>query len=326
MTMYSFEALPNLVQHTAILAIVIIVKLIIAKFSGNLSATHGMQYFQFYCQRLSDKVNKSTNSDHQQKIAGLIALLITLAPLIVILWLFEEFVAIEQLWQVLLLYMALGHFNLSSLSNKISRALTNNDKQTAKSLLQENCLRDTRQLSAMGLSKATIEMQLIKHIQLHIVVSFCYLLIGPIAALAYRLVLEMHYSWNTKVAKFFYFGQASNFLMQLITWLPTRVYYTTYLLTTIGHNFFHFWRVTRQSFFQLTPNLLVELHALNLNIQLGGVAMYNQQKLRRLGFNTSGNQPLVTDINNSSKQLLIVDIALVILLIMFTYISVLFTR
>lgn len=331
MTMIDLSTLPTIIQSIAILVVVVLVKLIIVRLSSgklttakpttatfsvntDTSTNIGIQYFRFYCQRLSDKVNKSNNSNDQQAIAGFIALLISLAPLVIILWLFEEFVAINWLWQFLLLYFAFGNFNLSSVSAQISQALLKNEKQSAKNLLSNYCLRDTNPLSSMGLSKATIEMHLLKHLQLHFAVACCFLLIGPVMALACRLVLEMHYSWNTKLLKFLNFGQSSHLILQIILWLPSRIYYFLYLTMTIGHNFFLFWRLTRRYFFQLNTNIIIELHALNLRVKLGGVAMYNQQKLRRGNFNEQGREPEISDIDNARKQLFLVDISAIILL------------
>lgn len=321
--MIDFSTLPTIIQSITLLVVVVIVKLIIARFnlSHSTDINSGMQYFRFYCQRLSDKVNNSKNSNEQRRIAGFIALLITLAPLVIILSLFEQFIAINWLWQLMLLYFAFGNFNLSTISAGISKALLSGDNSLAKNLLSHHSLRDTATLSTMGLSKATIEMQFLKHVQLHFVVACCFLFIGPIMALAYRLILEMHYSWNTKITKFYQFGQASNFVVQVILWLPARIYYFLYLTTTIGHNFFLFWRLTRRYFFQLNTNIIIELHALNLRIKLGGVAMYNQTKLRRVNFNEQGRQPEVSDIANARKQLFSVDISAVILLCLLTALS-----
>ena len=309
--MIDFSILPAITQNIIILISVVAIKIVISQFSTD----NSMRYFRFYCQRLSDKVNKPSNSHYQQKISGLVALFITLTPIIVIVWLFEEFIAIKWLWQSLLLYISLGSFHFSSLGNSIQLALKSDNKNKARELLQQECLRDTSMLSTFGLSKATIEMQLLKHLQLHIIVGCCFLFVGPIMALSYRLLLEMHYSWNTKIKRFQYFGLASNFLLQLVLWLPLRLYYCLYLLTTLGQRTPLFLRSTWQYFFQLNTNIIIMLHALKLNTQLAGVAMYSQQKLRRSNINSSANQADISDIVNASKQLFVIDILIVILLL-----------
>ncbi|XQW84610.1 cobalamin biosynthesis protein [Thalassotalea piscium] len=304
--MIALSSIPTIYQNMTILVVVVVVKLMIGLFGND----NGMQYFHYYCQRLSDKVNKSSNSNEQQKIAGFIAVLLTLAPLVIILWLFEEFVAINWLWQLLLLYLAFGSLTPLLTSQKVRLALESNSKQSAKDLLQTQCLRDTQTLSPLGISKTTIEMQLLKHLQLHLGVACCFLFIGPITALAYRLIVEMHYSWNIKLSRFNHFGLASRLLMQLLLWLPIRIFYCAYLLTTLGNRFSLYFRLTRQYFFQLDSTIILTLHALKLNVQLGGVAMYHQKKLRRTAFNEQGNQPKIADIQRSSQQLIVVDIVM----------------
>ncbi|GHE93421.1 cobalamin biosynthesis protein CobD/CbiB [Thalassotalea profundi] len=307
MMMFDFSALPSVTQSVIILTTVVVTKSII----GHFSADNTMKYFNHYCQRLSDKVNKSSNSNDQQKIAGLIALLITIVPIVVILWLFEDFIAINWLWQFLLLYFAFGDFNLIRLNNKISQKLHINDKKSARNLLDNYSLRDVATLSTMGLSKATIEMQLLKHLQRHIVVACCFLIVGPIMAFAYRLILEMHYSWNIKLTKFHYFGQTSNLILQLISWLPIRIYYLAYLATTIGNGFISHFLLTKVYFFQLNTNIIIALHAFRLHIKLGGVAIYDHKKIRRSSFNDIGKAPEITDIVSANKQLILVNIILV---------------
>ena len=92
--------LPKLTQDILMLLMVVAIKSLIARF-GNLNQT---SLFTLYCQRLSDKVNRPINSNKQRKIAGGIACVITLSPVIIILWLFADFVAVPWLWQALLLY------------------------------------------------------------------------------------------------------------------------------------------------------------------------------------------------------------------------------
>ncbi|WP_448567293.1 cobalamin biosynthesis protein CobD/CbiB [Thalassotalea ganghwensis] len=303
--------LPPLTESIIILLCVVLLKyLLSAAWPDNT-----MVYFRFYCQRLSDKVNKAENSRYQQQLSGLIAFLITLLPLVTIIGLFEAFIAIEWLWQAVLLYFALGDMSLSKHIKSIVLACQQQDKLGARALLKPFVLRDVSTLSPMGIYKATIEMQLLKNLQWLYAVGFWFILLGPIAALTYRLTLEMHYSWNSKREQYREFGKASALCYQYLNWLPGRLFYLIYLISISGNTLGLYWRLTRSAFFSLTSNILLALHALVLNVQLGGVAIYGQEKLRRVSFNAAGRAPEASDTLNSAQSLKKINIFSGILLV-----------
>ena len=222
-----------------------------------------LRFFQFYCQKLSDKVNKPENSLKQQTIAGFISVLVTLLPIVIILYLFEAFIEVNMLWQALLLYIAMGSFGLAHVNKIIAQALVSKQNYFAKQTLKPWVLRETEPLSSLGLSKSSIEMQLLRTLQQGYAVAIIFLLGGPLVAISYRLLLEMHYCWNTKLVSYNYFGLYSKRLVNLLQWLPVRIFSLLLLFTSIGKNFVLFWRLCKQHFFQLDNNIALLLLALN---------------------------------------------------------------
>ncbi|PCH95483.1 MAG: cobalamin biosynthesis protein CbiB [Gammaproteobacteria bacterium] len=282
-----------------ILLTVILSKAIVSHFMQH----EPLRYFYFYCQKLSDKVNKLQNSSQQQIIAGLVAMIVTLSPIIVILWLFEAFVAVDFIWQALLLYFALGSFGLAQINKTIAQALMSKQNYLAKQTLNPWVLRATEQLSSLGLSKACIEMHLLRTLQQGYTVAMVFIMFGPLMAICYRLLLEMHYCWNSKLTRFHYFGLYVKRLVNIIQWLPVRVFATLLLFTSLGNNFILFWRLSKQHFFKLNSTIALLLLALSLEIKLGGVAMYdNTGKLRKSSFNDLARQPQVTDIIHGTTK------------------------
>ena len=281
-----------------------------------------LHLFQFYCQKLSDKVNKPQNSAQQQTIAGLVAIIVTLAPIIVILWLFEFFIEVPWLWQGFLLYFALGPFNLMAKSKAIAQALVANQNYLAKQTLKPLMLREIEPLSKMGLSKSCIEMQLLKTLQQTVVVVFYFFLFGPLAAVSYRLILEMHYSWNIKQVNFRHFGRPASVLINVMQWLPIRIFTLMMLLMHSKQNLLLTWRLIRGKFFQLNNDIALHCFALNLQIKLGSVAMYHKVKLRKPSFNDQARQPEPTDIIHASNQLKYTLIMFGLLLLMLCIVSI----
>lgn len=280
-----------------------------------------LRFFQFYCQKLSDKVNKPQNSTKQQAIAGLVAILITLLPILVILWMFEVLVEVDFLWQAFLLYLALGAFGLTQISKTISQAIKSKQNYVAKKTLKPWVLRETDSLSSLGLSKACIEMQFLRTLQQGYCVAFLFIFLGPLTALGFRLVLEMHYCWNTKLTTHRYFGLYSQSLTNLLAWFPVKIFSLLLLFTSAGKNFRLVWNLSRPYFFQLNNNMALLLFALHLEVKLGGVAMYQanneKEKLRKISFNEHGKQPQAQDINqakNKAQGIIYISLFLLILL------------
>ena len=290
--------MPPISQSITLFLLVLLAKFIATKISPH----EPLSAFTFFCQQLANKVNKTSNSQKQQKIAGFIATLVTLTPLVIILWLFESFVAIPILWQGLLLYLALGGFGVAASATKIARAVTANDNYQAKQLLTPLVLRDTDQLSPIGISKTTIEMIFQKSLQQQFIVGFYFLFLGPLAALTYRLLLEMHYCWNIKQKGFQNFGKIINDIIKLLQWLPVRLFYLLQLLTTLNLSSILYWRLTKELFFKLDNSLVISYLAYTLEIRLGGVAMYQKFRKQSASFNDKAPQPQAKDIIYAIRQ------------------------
>lgn len=302
--MTDFTEFSTFSYHLTILLAVIFTKAIVSHFVAH----EPLKAFQFYCLKLSDKVNKPDNNSSQRTIAGLVGIVVTLLPIAIILWMFEALVEVNWLWQGLLLYVALGAFGLTQASKTITQALTSNQKHLAKQTLKPWVLRETELLSEVGISKASIEMQLLRTLQQSYTVAFVFLLFGPLAAICYRLILEMHYCWNIKLIKHHHFGLYSNQLASLIQWLPVRTFSLLLLLTSLGKNALLFWRLSKPYFFKLNNNFALTLLALNLAVKLGGVAQYDddqhtKEKLRKISFNDLARQPQANDIINADKKI-----------------------
>jgi len=296
--------------HVLILMAVLIIKSVISHFVAH----EPLRFFQFYCLQLGKKVNNSKNSSQQQVIAGLLAVLVTLTPIVIILWLFADFVAVDYVWQGLLLYLALGALNLGQVNKTIAQALVAKQNYLAKQTLKPWVLRETEQLSIVGLSKASIEMQLLRSLQQIYVVAFVFLLFGPLAALSYRLLLEMHYSWNNKLATFSHFGFYSQLFIALIAWLPSRLMALFIFISALGNSTKLSWRLSKVHFFKLNSSYVIAVFAYAIGVRLGGVAMYQQVKLRKTAFNDLAKQPEPRDIIKASSKIKLILVSSLMLL------------
>lgn len=308
--MTELQHLPPLIHNMCILLLVIAVKAITSQFSSSTTVS----IYSLYLAKLADKVNKTENSAYQQKIAGFVGLTITLAPCIVILWLFENFIEVPEIWHFLLLFFALGPFNLKKTLKETADALQQGNKMKARQLLEPFTLREVGELSTMGMSKATIEAVWLKHVQQHIVIAGYYLLFGPIFAIAFRMVLEAHYLWNVKRQKFSAFGAFPNYVVKLLSWPFSRMFIVLYVISNTGRVVNKVNQLSFSHFFGFDNNYLVHVIACTSGIQLGGVAKYDGVKLRRPSFNPQGQQPQIVNLQQAASQLRLINIFFICLL------------
>lgn len=291
-----------------ILASVIIIKFIIT----SIRKDNSNNIFSLYCHQLALKVNRPTNTKSQQKVAGWLALLMSLSIIIIFLWLFEIFIEVIWLWEAVLLYFSVGNFKGLKLGNSLIKQLNNQNNAQAKEELQPLVLRECQQLSQLGLTKACIEMQLLKFTQLWLVPSLIFVLISPLTALAFKVILTMHYQWNIKEKNFENFGYAAALLVNLIQWLPSKLLGIAFLFTHANSHFLLHWRLAWADIFTLNNNFLLHTFSLINSIQLSGVAIYQGFKVRKKAFNTKARQPEIKDIKAANIKLTIAVIVLAI--------------
>jgi len=298
-----FTQLNDFSFNVLLLLIVILLKITIARFVPLITQNEPLQFFIWYCQQLANKVNKNTNSTSQLQISGFIATLISLLPIIIILWIFEDFIAVPWVWHSLLLYIAMGDFKLSLASKNISQALSIKQNHLAKQTLKPWVLRNVDKLSTMGIAKTTIEMQLLRYVQFYFIIACYFLVLGSLCAFSVRLVIIMHHCWNTKLDKFQHFGRFISLIVNIIQWLPNRIFTLIILFTSVGNNAFNNTKKLAHQWLQLNNDIVIHSFALSLNIQLSGVAIYNEVKLRRKAYNIQGNQPDISDIHRATKAI-----------------------
>ena len=294
-----FSDISPFTGQVLLLVAVICLKWLVTRFSP----IDTFQFFRFYCTQLAKKVNKVENSDNQRVIAGCLAFVINYLTIIIILWLFQDFIEVLWLWQGLLLFIAIDGFHLSIAGKKLAKTLVANNKYEAKQIVNTYVLRDTETMSVMGLTKAFIEVQILKINQQLLVTCFYYLIAGPLAAISYRLCLEMHYRWNIKQAPYRSFGKPIHLIIQLLQWLPIRLISLLILVTSMKSQTLLIWRLIKKDFFVLNNNILLHCFALVNEVQLAGVAIYQGNKLRRPAFNEQARQPQPSDIIHANLRI-----------------------
>lgn len=239
---------------------------------------HPLSFFRLLATRLAAKVNPSGHSIGQQRLSGSLAPIVVLTPILVCIGLFIYLAEFPAFFDAFLLLMALSYQPVLDAMGKIQRALVGNKKSLARNIAQPLVLRDTAQLTTMGLSKAVIESGLLRFYHQYAAVLFWYLLLGGLGALTYRLLYEFSQVWNVRQAEFRYFGAPLAWVCRWLQFFPSRLSMLLLLMLQPPKKGS---RASIQQGAQRTPRVtLLAYSGAALGIQLGGPAFYNGHKVR----------------------------------------------
>jgi adenosylcobinamide-phosphate synthase len=240
---------------------------------------HPLSFIKALATGMAKKVMSSNEQPiGQQKLSGSLAIIVLLVPMIAILGVLKFLSQYPVFFETLMLLIALRFQNVVKQSNKVRDALKEQKKMLARHALSQIVLRETDKMSAMGMVKANVEALLLRFSFEYCAVVFWYCLTGGIGALVYRLLYELSLCWNTKASRFRYFGLPIRYLVNIFQWVPNKL---AVLSVVLAVNI----QQGIKALFQRKSFLCEHLFILNvcgasLGIQLGGPAIYQQQKLR----------------------------------------------
>lgn len=271
--------------------LVVWVALGLEKVLGLSSQIHPLQFFRFVCLQMVKKVSNNHYSEQQLRISGSLALIVLVLPIIIIAYLAHQFAGYQWLFETLLLYILIDYSQDQSYIKKASQAIASNKKQLAKDLLQQKLLRNTQNLSALGLTKASIESIFLRYHHQQFTSIALFLVLGPITALGYRLCYEAHQAWNVKRHEYKVFGGFANVITRLFQLLPSLIMSVSFVLTSapfqLRYFFLHsgLWQMFKQAVLQQHfHDVLMLCLSYSAQVSSGGPVMYADIKYQRRRF------------------------------------------
>jgi len=256
--------------------------------------------FAVIFQQISKKVNLETRSDSYKRLASILSFTIIFSPLALI---------ISQLYivafkpvaiDIIVLYVLLSWHDRMHVYQQINTELQSKNLPKAKLLLADLTLRDTKPLSLVGINKATIESLVLHMSNSWFTVVFWYLTTGIYGALFYQLMSICSQQWNCKQEKHQALGKIPSIIVQTLQ-LPVHIllsftfsFYDRPIKTLLAK--------FKQSvhWHHFSSGLLLSSFALSLQIQLGGVRMYESEKVTYS--NLGLNRPPRVDVINLAIQ------------------------
>lgn len=237
-------------------------------------------------QRVCPDANSTSTAQSkivQSRISGSLAPFMIVAPCLIILGIFREFVYYPQLFDAIILYVCIQFSSNIQQFKNIRRALLAGKKKLAKDLLSPLVLRDTSMLSEIGVSKAAIESLLLRFHYQALVCYFLFIIFGPFTMLTYRLCFELHLVWNPKIDAYREFGKPMEKLVMIFQWLPIRLNALLSVILSRGFKVIAYLKTQKlmKRINEAHGAILLRANHFSLDVNLSGAIFYNNKKIRR---------------------------------------------
>ncbi|WP_354625006.1 cobalamin biosynthesis protein [Psychromonas sp. MME2] len=230
-------------------------------------------------QQIAKKVNLETRSDSYKRLASVLSICLIYLPTILIISQLYNVVYKPIIINVMLLFILLSWHDKSSAYKEIINALKHNKLAQAKYTLATLTERQTKPLSPLGVNKATIESMVLQLANSWFAVIFWYLLTGIYGALFYRTIQICAQQWNKKREEF-----------DALSTIPSLIYslmlFPVHLLVSFTFALYdkpleNLPTKFKQSihWHHFSSGLMLASFALSMHISLGGVRLYQTQKI-----------------------------------------------
>jgi len=266
-------------------ALIIFIALLLDAILGEPQRYHPLVGFGLYAAKLEGILN----TPGQGRFKGVLALLISVLPVVVVVGFIQSIVELPQLIEIILLYLAIGRKSLMQHAQAVITPLETNNLSLAKQKIALIVSRDTNKMQKDDVVKATIESVIENSNDAIFGALFWFLIAGAPGVVMYRLVNTLDAMWGYKNERFIHFGWAAARLDDWLNWLPAR-------LTVLSFAVFgKFIKVVNTAFQQglkcssKNAGPVMAAGACALAIKLGGDACYQGRQISKpeLGYGQS---------------------------------------
>lgn len=235
---------------------------------------------------LAKRIHRPKEAKSYQYLASSLAVILVLLVLLTLVVLLLEFAYYPELLSGLILYFCLESTSIKKKSTRITRLLKQKQKATARELLKPLLVRETDKLSEVGICKGLIETLILRSARNYFAVIFIYLIAGPIAALGYHLLTQLHYAWRTDIKPDSAFIQPIKVILFIIEFIPIRLLALTHLASKATKQGIHYIKHYGRHFYQTNSGWLLSVYSASLAVQLGGPAVYQGTKYHKMRVGT----------------------------------------
>ena len=241
-------------------------------------STHPLTLMRYLVLQMGRKVVPSSNyGPSQHYISGTLAALVLLAPLIICVAILVYMAQYPVFFEAIILVALLDFGYQRQQYKKVLGSVGRNKKSLAREMVQTITARQCNSLTDIGIAKAAIESLWLKFLYLYCGVIFYFVVVGPIGALIYRLLLLTSWQWHYRTPTMTFFAKPVRNLVYLLNMPPAVIGGLAALL--VSHPIKGF-RAIKRSPVKDKTSLLLALMGGVLDVKLGGLAIYANKKIR----------------------------------------------
>jgi len=243
--------------------------------------------FALIFQQIALKVNLPERSDSYKRLASLLAFSLIFFPIVLILSQLYLVAFNPVVIDLLIIYVLLSWHDKMQIYQKINQHLQHNNLPIAKLLLTPLTLRDTKPLSLLGTNKAIIESLALNITNGWFAVIFWYLFTGIYGALFYQLMHICSQQWNVKLLQYKLLGQFPSLITQCLQF-PVHIL-VSFTFSLYDRPIQDLVTKFKQSvhWHHFSSGLLLSSFALSLKTQLGGIRLYDTEKVTYVNLGTT---------------------------------------
>lgn len=227
--------------------------------------------------RLADWLERRGNRPGLPRLRGVSRwLLAVLPPTLLAAWLAHTLPEPARwLFEVLVLYLAVGARSLSEHAEAVRLPLQRGDLAEARTRVGYMVSRDTAELDETAVTRATVESVLENGNDAVFGALFWFAVLGAPGAVLFRLANTLDAMWGYRTPRFAQFGWAAARLDDLLNYLPARLAAFTYCLLGNLPRGLACWRAQAPLWYSPNAGPVMAAGAGALQLSLGGAAPYH---------------------------------------------------
>ncbi|MVF11168.1 cobalamin biosynthesis protein [Ketobacter sp. MCCC 1A13808] len=256
---------------------IVVVKILIAlsldQWLGETRRWHPLVGFGHLAANLESRFNRHPAS--RTSIGpGLIAWLIAVVPWVGLsVWLSAT--PAGFVFEIAVLYLAVGRKSLFQHSQRVYQALSSNNLEQGRYHASRMVSRDCSSLDQSGCARATTESVLENGSDSIFGALFWFALLGAPGAVLYRLANTLDAMWGYRNHRFLWFGAPAAHLDDLLNLVPARLCALCYAFAGRTSNAIASWRRFARQLSSPNGGPVMAAGAGAINVRLGGPAVYH---------------------------------------------------
>lgn len=246
----------------------ILIALVMDQILGEPRRWHPLVGFGRLARRLEARLNHSPTL-----LNGALAWALAVLPWVILAAWGSSFFG--WLFDVVILYLAIGRRSLFEHARRVSQSLLQGDLAAARHHTALIVSRDTAHLDASGCTRATLESVLENTNDSIIGALFWFALLGAPGAVLFRLANTLDAMWGYRTERFNEFGRCAARLDDLLNYLPARLCAFAFAVVGDFPRAMDSWRSHAHQLSSPNGGPVMCAGAGALNLQLGGPARYH---------------------------------------------------